>query len=73
MWQRKNILVIIQREKDRAFWRHLNYKLGKKRECSVRSVQVEESLDHTEEHNTQESVQEEICDEVHRKQFYLAE
>ena len=67
------MLAIIQREKDRAFWCWFNYKLGKKRGHSVRSVQVEESLDHTVEHNTQETVQEAIWDEVHRKHFYLVE
>ena len=60
-------------EKDRAFWHRLNYKLGKKRGHRVQSVQVEDSLDHTVEFNTQESVQEAIWDEVHCKRFYLAE
>ena len=70
---RRKILAIIQWEKDRAFWCRLNYKLGKKRGRSIQSVQVEESLDHTVEHNTQETVQEAIWDEVHCKRFYLAE
>ena len=52
----EKILAIIQREKGRAFWCRLNYNLGKKTGRSIRSVQVEESLDHTVEYNTQESV-----------------
>ena len=43
----KKIMAIIQREKGRAFWCRLNYNLGKKTGRSIRSVQVEESLDHT--------------------------
>ncbi len=36
-----NILAIIKREKDKAFWRWLNYALGKHvRGRSVRAVQV---------------------------------
>ena len=34
-------------------------------------MQVEESLNHTVEYNTQELVQEAIWDEVHCKHFYL--
>ena len=52
----KKILVIIQREKYRALWHRLNYKLGKKRGYSIQSVQVKESLGHTLEYNIQEPV-----------------
>ncbi len=38
----KEILDIIQREKDRSFWRRLNYVMGKSRGGSVRRVLVED-------------------------------
>jgi len=39
----RNILAIIKREKDKAFWRRLNYSLGKHvRGQSVRAVQVKD-------------------------------
>jgi hypothetical protein len=37
----KEILAIIQREKDRSFWRRLNYVMGKPRTGLVRRVLVE--------------------------------
>jgi hypothetical protein len=38
---KKEILAIIQREKDRSFWRRINYSMGKARGESVRRVLVE--------------------------------
>jgi len=39
----QNILAIIKREKDKAFWSRHNYALGKQvRSQSVRAVQVED-------------------------------
>lgn len=70
----KKILAIIQREKDRSFWRRLNYALGKhKRSRGVRVVHTETPEGELVEHNTRQSVQEAIWNEIHHKRFYLAE
>ena len=37
----KEILAIITREKDRSFWRRINYSMGKARGGSVRRILVE--------------------------------
>lgn len=65
---------IIKREKDRSFWRRLNYTMGKPRSGSVWQVLVENDKNETlTEHVTQESVQEAVFNNIHRKRFYLAE
>ncbi len=70
----RNILAIIKREKDKAFWRRLNYALGKHvRGQSVRAVQVEDGAGGVQDVNTEEAVQEAIFNEVHCKQYNLAE
>ncbi len=70
----RNILAIIKREKDKAFWRRLNYALGKHvRGQSVRVVQVEDGAGGVLNFNSEEEVQEAIFNEVHRKQYNLAE
>jgi hypothetical protein len=71
----KEILAIIQREKDRSFWRRLNNVMGKLRTGSVRRVLVENGDQEgmLTENTTQESVQQAIFDNIHRKQFFLAE
>ena len=70
----KRILEIIKREKDRAFWRRLNYALGKHaRAGSVRTVQSVNAAGQTIEHATQDSVEQAIFDEVHRKRYNMAE
>jgi hypothetical protein len=33
--KQKEILAIIQREKDHSFWRRINYAMGKARNCLV--------------------------------------
>jgi hypothetical protein len=71
----KEILAIIQREKDRSFWRRINYGMGKARGGSVRKVLVE-SADQEgvlTEYTTAESVQEAIFTHIHRMHFFLAE
>ena len=56
----QNILAIIKREKDKAFWRRLNYTLGKHvRGQSVRAVQVEDGAG-----GVLDAVQEAIFNEV---------
>ena len=71
----KEILAIIQREKDRSFWRRLNYVMGKPRGGSVRRVLVEDENQEgvLTENITQETIQEAIFDNIHRKRFFLAE
>jgi hypothetical protein len=70
----KEILSIIQQEKDRGFWRRLNYVMGKPCYKLDRRVLVEDKGRRTLiENNTQELVQEEIFDNIHRKRFFLEE
>jgi hypothetical protein len=71
----KEVLAIIQREKDRSFWRRINYVMGKARGGSVRRVLVDSGdQDGTlTEHTTAEAVQEAIFTHIHRKRFFLAE
>ncbi len=54
----KEILAVIQREKDRSFWRWINYGMGKARGGSVRRVLVESAEQEgvLTEHTTAESV-----------------
>jgi len=70
----RNILAIIKREKDKTFWCRLNYALRKHvRGQSMRAVQVEDGAGGVLDVNTEEAVQEEIFNEVHRKRYNLAE
>ena len=72
-WERE-ILVIIQWERNRSFWRRLDYVMGKARSGSVRKVLIEDEDSGTlTEQATQESVQQAIFDNIHRKRFYLEE
>jgi hypothetical protein len=67
------ILGIIKRERERAFWRKVKYKLGKRSGGSVQTVQVEDGEGNTEVFSTQDEVHEAIWSNIHRKRFYLAE
>ena len=70
----KKILAIISREKDKAFWRKLNYSLGKKKKGrSVGAIQRESEDGGIEDIEGQRAVEEAIFDEVHRKRYFLAE
>ncbi|KAL7545328.1 hypothetical protein ACHAWF_008680, partial [Thalassiosira exigua] len=70
----KKILRIIQREKDRAFWRRLNFILkGRTRGRGVDWVQTVESDGSTREVRDKEGVKSAIWGGVHKKRFYLAE
>jgi hypothetical protein len=71
----KEILDVIQREKDQSFWRRLNYVMGKPRGGSVCRVLVEDENQEgvLTENITQETLQEAIFDNIHRKRFFLAE
>jgi len=69
----RNILAMIRRERDRAFWRKLNYKLGKsKKGGSIRTVQVMDEAGDVTEHDTQEAVENAIFEGIHNQRFYLA-
>lgn len=72
---RKKILVIIQCDKDRSFWRRINYVMGKARGGSVWRVLVEsEDQEGTlREYTMVEDVQEAIFSNIHHKRFFLAE
>jgi hypothetical protein len=68
------ILAIIKREKDQAFWRRLNFALGKHiRGRSIRAVQVEDGMGGVIDYDTEETVQQAIFNEVHCKRYNLAE
>jgi hypothetical protein len=69
----KEILAIIDREKQRAFWRRMNYSMKEHKRKSVRIVQVQDEDGGITEHNTQETVEQAIWNEIHGKRFYLAE
>ena len=69
----KKILAIIQREKQRSFWRAQNMAMGKKKGSSVRTVQTSDEEGQVTEHRTQESITEAIFENIHRQRFYLAE
>jgi hypothetical protein len=71
----KEILAIIQREKNRSFWRRINYSMGKARGRSVRRVLVKSGDQEgiLMEYTMAESVQEAIFTHIHHKRFFLAE
>ena len=70
----KTILIIIKQEKDRDFWRKLNYTCGKTKGGSPTSAQVSAGGDDQyTEHTTQERVHEAIWSNIHYKRFDLAE
>jgi hypothetical protein len=63
----KEILAMIQREKDRSFWRRVNYIMGKPHAGAVRRVLVEnkDQVGTLIENTTQELVQQAIFDNIH--------
>ena len=69
----RRILQIIKGERDRAFWRRLNWALGKRRGCSVRAIQVEHQDGTISEYDTQAEVQHMIWEKIHRERYHLAE
>jgi len=68
----RQILAIIQQEKDKSFWRRLNYALGKPRGGVCFKVQVEHAEGTVEEISGKEDLHEAIWENIHRKRFYLA-
>ena len=69
----QRILEIIERERQRAFWKRVNYHMRKKQGGSVRIVQVEDEDGGINEYDTQDEVESAIWDVIHGKRFYLAE
>ena len=67
------ILAIIQREKDRAHWKRINYAMEKERGRSVKEVDVQRDDGSNVTHSTKSEVQKAIWNETHRKRFYAAE
>jgi hypothetical protein len=68
----KKIEAIINKERQRSFWRWLNFVTGKKRTHSITSVQVEEQPGLILESKTKETIEEAIFREVHDKQYIMA-
>jgi hypothetical protein len=68
----REILAIIQREKDRSFWRCINYAMGKAKGGLVCHVITDDP--HSEgqqiKHTTQALVQEAILDNIHRQRVF---
>jgi hypothetical protein len=69
----KQTLAIIQREKDRSFWRHINYVLGKQSSGSCFKVQVPQKDGGVVEHTSQDDLQNAIWTNIHRRRFYLVD
>jgi hypothetical protein len=67
------ILDIIKRERERAFWRRLNYSMKKNKGRSVRVVQVEMEDGTVREASSKTDVERSIWKEIHGQRFYLAE
>jgi hypothetical protein len=59
----KQILEIIEREKQSAFWRQLNYAMRKKGGGSIRSIQIQTDEGQITEYTSQNKVEEAIWSE----------
>jgi hypothetical protein len=66
------ISAIIQREQQQDFWRKLNFVTGKKKTQSTTTIQVEGHGGLIMECNTQDTMEQLIFSEVHKKQYTLA-
>ena len=69
----EKILAIIKQEKECSRWQRLHYTMSKKEGRSVFVVQRELEGGAIEEFSTQSSVERTIWEDIHSKQFYLAE
>ncbi|KAL7524818.1 hypothetical protein ACHAXR_000726, partial [Thalassiosira sp. AJA248-18] len=67
------ILALLLREKNRSYWRRLNYSMAKSKGRSVRTVQTVDEDGAVTDHTTQATVQEAIWNEIHGQRFFLAE
>ncbi len=68
-----NILAIMHQERDRGFWRRMNYVLGKPRSGACFRCQVPQEDGAVIEHTTQSALQDAIWANIHNKRFHLAE
>jgi hypothetical protein len=66
------ILAIIQREKDKWFWKRMTYALGKPRGGACFRVQVDDGDRSTREYISQEDLHKAIWNNIHRRCFFLA-
>jgi hypothetical protein len=69
----KQILTIIQQEKDKGFWKRISYSLGKSRGGACFKVQVAQADGLVQEYTGQEDLQKAIRSNIHEKRFHLAE
>ncbi len=69
----KQILAIIQQEKDKRFWRSMSHLLGKPRGGACFRVQVEQADGSIQEFSGQDDLQVAIWKNIHKKRFHLAE
>ena len=69
----KKILEIISREKQRSYWRRLNFATSKPRGRSVRVVSKEIGDGGIIEYEGQSAVEKAIWGGIHNKRFYLGE
>ena len=69
----KRILEIIAREKQRSYWRRLNFAVKKPKGRSARIVSEDIGEGEVIEHEGKSAVEQAIWNEIHRKRFYLAE
>jgi hypothetical protein len=63
----KQILAIIQRKKDKSFWRRMSYLLGKPRGGACFKVQVKQADGTVQEFSGQDNLQGAIWSNIHKK------
>jgi hypothetical protein len=68
----KQILAIIQQEKDKGFWKRIFYSLGKSKGGACFRVQVAQADGSVQEYSGQEDLQKAIWSNIHEKCFHLA-
>ncbi len=68
----KQILAIIQQEKDKSSWRRMSYSLGKPRGDACFKVQVKQADGAVQEFSGQDNLQGAIWSNIHEKCFHLA-
>ena len=69
----EQILAILKRERERSFWRRLNYAMSTRSGKRVTRVQVQEQGGMVREASTRGEVERTLFEEIHGKRFYLAE
>lgn len=69
----KRILAILEREKQRSYWRRLNYATKKPKGRSARVVSEEIGDGEVIEHEGQAEVEQAIWNGIHHQRFHLAE